>query len=65
MCVYLSTKFQVSSIILTSFKHGCNPPPPLPSAKRTIKKPIQIKVNIESSRLIMGLNKEWLVLLKG
>ena len=30
MCVYLCTKFQVSSIILTSFRQGANftPPPP-------------------------------------
>ena len=43
MCVYLRTKFQVSSIILKSFRHGVilllTPPPPLsPTAKGTLKK---------------------------
>ena len=42
--VYLSTKFQVSSIILTSFRQGrVNFTPP--SSKRTPKTPTQIRVN--------------------
>ena len=45
-CVYLSAKFEVSSIILTSFTQGeILAPPPLTS-KRTPKKPTQITVNI-------------------
>ena len=47
MCVYLLTKFQVSIIILTSFRQGVIsplPPPPLKS-KRTPKKPTQTRVN--------------------
>ena len=47
MCVYLHTKSQVSSIILTSFIQGINfnPLPPLTSI-RTPKKPTQIRVKI-------------------
>ena len=43
MIVYLRAKFQVSSIILTSFRQGGNSPDPLTS-KRTPKKPTQISV---------------------
>ena len=48
MCVYLRTKFQVSSIILKSFRHGVilpltpAPSPPPPTAKSTLKKPTLI-----------------------
>ena len=46
MCVYLRTKFQVSSIILKSFRHGVilslTPPPSPPTAKGTLKKPTLI-----------------------
>ena len=46
MCLYLRTKFQVSSIILTSFReeevilHHSSP-----TSKRTPKNPTQIRVN--------------------
>ena len=47
MGVYLQAKFQVSSIILPSFRQGGGggilPPPPFTS-KQTTKKPTQIKV---------------------
>ena len=42
--VYLRTKLQVSSIILTSFKHGGVILTSGPTAKRTFKKPNQIRV---------------------
>ena len=46
MCVYLRAKFEVSSIILASFRQGggdnfTSPPPTL---KGTPKKPTQIRV---------------------
>ena len=41
MSVYLCTKFQVSSITLTSFRQGDNLPPT--TSKRTPKKPIRVK----------------------
>ena len=44
MGVYLRAKFEVSSIILTSFRQGGNFTP-LPTSKRTPKKPTQIRVN--------------------
>ena len=43
MCVNLRIKFQVSSIILTSFRDGGNFT--RPSSKRAPKKPTQIRVN--------------------
>ena len=59
MRVYLRTKFQVSSIILTSFRQGEGggrreilPAPPLPPSntskhtKRTPKTPTQIRVKL-------------------
>ena len=58
MCVYLHTKFQVSSIILTSFRQGVifpSPPPPTHThthtSKRTPKKPTQIRVNESGKKL--------------
>ena len=42
MLVYLRTKFQVSSIILTNFREGVVSPPP--TAKQTPKMPSQIEV---------------------
>ena len=44
--VYVCTTFQVSSIILTSFRQGIilEPPHP-PTSKRNLKKPTQIGVN--------------------
>ena len=48
MCVYIPTKFQVSSIITTSFRREVIlPTPPLPT-KGTPKNPTQIKVNLKS-----------------
>ena len=49
MCVYLHTKFQLSSIPLTGFRQGVilTSPPPLlhtHTSKRTPKKPTQIRV---------------------
>ena len=45
MGVYLRAKFQVSSIILTSFRQGGNFTPPSSTSKQTPKKPTQIRVN--------------------
>ena len=47
MCVYLHPKFQVSSIILTSFKQRVVLPPP-PTAKGTPKKNTQIRVKMQN-----------------
>ena len=50
MCVYLYTKFQVSNIILTSFRQGGKfPPSPSslpPSPQKNTKKPTQIRVKL-------------------
>ena len=43
MCGYLRTKFQVSSISLTSFRQGVILPLPPTTSKRTPKKPTQIR----------------------
>ena len=45
MGVYLRAKFEVSSIILTSFRQGVILSPLPPTSKRTPKKPTQISVN--------------------
>ena len=46
MYVYLRTNFQVSSILLTSFRLWVIlPPPPPPTAKQTLKEPTLIRVN--------------------
>ena len=60
MWVYLYTKFQVASIILTSFRPGRNlPPPPLPHhhyhLKRTPIKPTQIRVK---EALVINLDEK-------
>ena len=47
MGVYLLAKFEVSSIILTSFRQGGGGvilPPPSPTSKQTPKNPTQIRV---------------------
>ena len=44
MGVYLRAKLEVSSIILTGFRHGGNFTPPPPTSKRTPKKPTQVRV---------------------
>ena len=41
MCVYLRTKFQVSSIILTCFRWGNFNPPPSPPQNEPLKSPPQ------------------------
>ena len=48
MCVYVCTKFQVPSIILTSFRWEVILPPLPPLAKRTPKNATQIKVNLKT-----------------
>ena len=45
MDVYLRAKFEVSSIILTSFRRDSFTTPLPPTSKRTPKKPTQIRVN--------------------
>ena len=45
MCVYLHTKFQVSSVILISFRQGGLFYPP-PTPKQNPKKPTLIRVKI-------------------
>ena len=55
MAVYLPTKFQVSSITLTSFRQGEGvilPLPPL-TPKRTSKKATQIRVKIDPLQLFL------------
>ena len=48
MGVYLRAKFDVSSIILTSFRQGSNITRPLPPTPKQIpKKHIQIRVNFK------------------
>ena len=47
MCVYVRTKFQISGVILTSFRRGIilpTPPHPYPP----LKTPDQIKVNLKT-----------------
>ena len=55
--MYLGAKSEVSSIILTSFRHGqgnFTHPHPLPlfTLKRTPKKPTQIKFNVLSHNVL-------------
>ena len=45
MCVYSRTKFQVSSIILTSFRWG-EVILPLPTSKRPLKSPPNLGLNL-------------------
>ena len=44
MCVYLPAKFELSSIILTSFRQGVVLLPPALTSKRTTKNATQIRV---------------------
>ena len=46
--MYLRTKFQVSSIILTSFRKGVILPPPPPLQNRPIKSPPRLGLNDEN-----------------
>ena len=60
MAVYLPTKFQVSSITLTSFRQGEGvilPLPPL-TPKRTSKKATQIRVKIDPLQLFLKSYKD-------
>ena len=50
MGVYLRAKFDVSSMILTSFRQGGSfTPPPPPTSKGTPENPAQIRIKKESS----------------
>ena len=60
MCVYLRTKFQVSSMILTSFRQGVILHPPTTTtttSKRTPKKSTQIRVKRRLSQTVFFKNK--------
>ena len=60
MDVYLRAKFEVSNIILTSFRQEVilpPPPPPPPTSKRTCKKPTQIMVNILNGKQRKSLHQ--------
>ena len=60
MCVYLCTKFQVSSLVLMSFRQGGNFTPPLPpTSKQPPKKPTQIKVNPGYSTIHLNFTVEF------
>ena len=55
MGVYLRAKFEVSSIILTSFRQGVIlPPTPTFTSKGTTKKPTQIRVNLHKMKQIFS-----------
>ena len=55
MGVYLCTKFQVSSIILTSFRQRANFTSLPHTAKRTPKKPTQIRVKLMFFMILINL----------
>ena len=55
MGLYLHTKFQFSSVILTSFRQGVILSP---TSKRTPKKPTQIRVKVSYTLTIIGLIAE-------
>ena len=58
MYVYLRTKVQTSSIILTSFRWGNFNQRPNPTAKQTPKRPTQIRVKqLQLNDLFSQLNK--------
>ena len=52
MSVYLRTKFEVSAIILTSFRQGVILPFPSPISKENPKDPTQIIVNPFSAGIL-------------
>ena len=63
MVVYLHAKYEVSSIILTSFRQAGGvilplPPPTLSTSKRTSKNPTQIMVN-EFCEMCVRNNMFW------
>ena len=51
--VYLHTKFQVSSIILTSFRRGNFAPPTTTTTKRTPQNPTQITAKCVQQILLL------------
>ena len=55
MSVYLRTKFQVSSIVLTSFRQDVILPLP-PTSEQTPQKPIQIRVKQFQQRSISDIS---------
>ena len=63
MGVYLRAKFEVSSVILTSFRRGNSPPHP-PISKRTPKKATEIRVKLASLSLDNKWNKYTILLIK-
>ena len=50
MCVYLHAKFEVSSIILISFRQGAGEPL-FPSSKKTPKNSTQISVKLKLEKI--------------
>ena len=58
MDVYLRDKFEVSSVILTSFRQvgggGGKLPPPLSSSKRTPKEPTESKVKYQTETHLLN-----------
>ena len=52
MGVYLRAKFEVSSVILTSFRQGVTSHHPPPTSKQTPKNPTQIRVKQENLRTL-------------
>ena len=58
MDVYLRAKFEVSSVILTSFRQvgggGGKLPPPLSTSKRTPKKPTEIRVKYQTETHLLN-----------
>ena len=59
MVVYLRGKLEVFSVILLSFRQGGNfTTSPLPTLKRTPKKPTQIRVKLWNLYLIAGFDLE-------
>ena len=57
MCVYLRAKFEVSSIILTSFRQRREGISPLPTSKRIPKKLNQIRVKDTMEQLHFIITK--------
>ena len=49
ICVYLHTNFDVSSIILTSFRQGMGEFTPHPFRNRRLKSPLRLGLRCESS----------------
>ena len=58
MCMYLRTKFEVSTIILTRFKQGGSnfTNTPSPTSKQTSKNPTQIRVKPRITNISIGFS---------